>query len=236
MARRTEAEGALKSRLKRLVLPAGRAPRVIRAGVLRGLRMQLDLAHQAQRWLGLQERELYGWLRKLSAGIATAIDAGASDGMYTLYFLIRTSARKVLAFEPGAESRKLLEENLKENGLYGDTRLEVVAEYVGARSEGEFTTLDSFLGPLVLPCLVKVDVDGGEADLLRGARELLALRHVRWIIEVHSKELENECLDILSEAGYRTRRIPNAWWRHFLPELRPIAVNHWLVAAGDDLV
>lgn len=224
----------LKSRLKKLVLPSGRAPRAILAGLLRGLTMHLDLAHDSQRWLGLQERELHGWLQKFSAGIATAIDVGASDGMYTLFFLGKTTARKVLAFEPNAESLRRLKENLKENGLEGDPGLEMVCKYVGARNEGDVTTLDSFLPTLIPPCLVKVDVDGGEADVLRGAQELLAVRDVRWIIEVHSQGLENECLQILEEAGYRTRRIPNAWWRRFIPELRPIEVNHWLAATTDD--
>lgn len=86
MPRGTLEKFELKSHLRRLVFPRGRAPRVIRAGLLRGLTMHLDLGHDAQRWLGLQEREIHGWMREFSAGIGTAMDVGASDGMYTLFF------------------------------------------------------------------------------------------------------------------------------------------------------
>ena len=44
------------------------------------------------------------------------------------------------------------------------------------------------------------------------------------------RRLEQECLRILRDAGYRTIVVPNAWWRHFVPELRPLELNHWLVA------
>src|SRR2546425_1076902 len=56
----------IKSIVKRWILPQGRTPRRIQAGILRGLTMELDFQHQAQRWLGLQERELSTWLRRLA--------------------------------------------------------------------------------------------------------------------------------------------------------------------------
>jgi len=199
-------------------------------GMLAGLTMQLDFIHQTQRWLGLQERELYGWIRRLSAGINTAVDVGANDGMYTLYFLAVTSARHVLSFEPSAECLVELNENLALNDFTADDRLKIVSKKVGSKVEDGWTTLDSCLTFIAPPCLVKVDIDGGESEMFRGAQALLARPGIRWIVEVHSKELEQECLCILRDAGYRTVVVPNAWWRHFVPELRPLELNHWLVA------
>src|SRR5579862_9658333 len=72
----------LKSHLKKWLLPTGKLPRRLPLGLLAGLTMELDFAHQSQRWLGLQERELYAWVRRLSTGIRTAVDIGANDGMY----------------------------------------------------------------------------------------------------------------------------------------------------------
>jgi len=224
-----ESESA-KGRLKRWILPRGRAPRAIHGGVLDGLTMDLDLEHQSQRWLGLQERELYGWLRRLSADVQTAVDVGANDGMYTLYFLARTPAAKVVAVEPDAGSRDLLHRNLALNGFADDSRLQVVQKFVGDSCDRECVTLDSLLPSLRLPCLVKVDIDGGELGLLRGAKDLLGAGDVRWIIEVHSSKLESDCLQIVQEAGYRTTVVPNAWWRILLPELRPGELNRWFVA------
>ena len=99
-----------KSKLKSWLLPSGRAPRRIPLGLLSGLTMQPDLAHQSQRWLGLcRKRELLhiGWLPRLARDIKTAIDVGANDGVYTLYFLARTPAPKVYSCEPSAEFVRL---------------------------------------------------------------------------------------------------------------------------------
>jgi hypothetical protein len=223
---------ALKSRLKQRLLPEGAAPWTIRAGLLSGLRIDLDLQHRTQLWLGLQERELLKWVRSLSKDIRTAIDVGANDGMYTLYFLAKTRAVNTIAFEPSVEDLLQLRRNLALNQLADDLRLQIVPQFVGAVAGPNATTLDAFSDSLLSPCLIKVDIDGGEVDLLRGARNTLSLSDVRWIIEVHSKELEEQCIDILRHANYRVQVVPNAWWRAFLPELRPIGHNRWLVATS----
>jgi hypothetical protein len=220
----------LKYYLKRSLLPSGRKPRIIRTGLLSGLKVEIDFAHQTQRWLGLQERELYPWFRRLTEGIRMAVDVGAADGMYTLYFLAKTSAEKVLAFEPSADSLSQLRNNLALNGLSENPRLEIVPKFVGASANGIEATLDSFAGRIQTPCLIKVDIDGGEVSLLNGARTLLQSGGICWIIEVHSRALQQNCLEVLQKAGYHAVVVPNAWWRHLLPELRPIELNDWIVA------
>lgn len=224
----------LRSKFKSWLLPSGRSPRVIRGGLLRGLTMQLDLAHHSQRWLGLQERELYCWMRRLASNIRTAVDVGANDGLYTLYFLARTSARKIYSFEPSPECVREMNANLLLNNLVADQRLEIISQMVGAKSGEGWTTLDSLGSNVVAPCLIKVDIDGGEIDLLRGAPECLRLPGIRWIIEVHSEALERDCLQILKNEGYHVTSVYNAWWRHMMPELRPVELNHWLVAYRDE--
>jgi hypothetical protein len=228
-----ESQG-LKYFLKKSLFPSGLAPRMIRSGLIAGLTMDLDFAHHTQRWLGLQERELYGWFRRLSDGIHTAIDVGASEGMYTLYFLARTPAKKVFAFEPSEDELRQLKSNLALNGLAETPRLEIVPKCVGASVTEEQVTLDSLAERMDQPCLVKVDIDGGEVSLLDGARDLLRSPETRWIIEVHSNALQGKCLEILQAANYRTLVVRNAWWRNFLPELRPGELNHWIIALHHD--
>jgi hypothetical protein len=221
-------------REKSWLLPSGRLPRRIRFGLLGGLSMRLDLAHDSQRWLGLQERELFPWLRRLGRDINTAFDVGANDGVYTLYFLARTRAHKIYSFEPSPECVRELKNNLALNNLGANERLEVATQKVGDSTAEEWTTLDSFASSIVPPCLIKVDIDGGERDLLKGAPRFLLLPGIRWIIEVHSKALEQYCLQALKDAGYHVVIVPNAWWRNIIPELRPGELNHWLVAYRDE--
>ncbi len=224
----------LKFHLKRLFLPSGRSVRRIQTGVLAGLAMDLDFAQHTQRWLGLQEVEINKWLRLLSVGIRTAIDVGANDGVYTLYFLAKTPAQKVFAFEPASDSIEQLRKNLALNVPANDPRLELVTHPVSSAAEGEYVTLDSYLDRIEFPCLVKVDIDGGEVLLLEGARQLLASPGVRWIVEVHSPMLQDKCLEIFQQANYRTIVVRNAWWRHIIPELRPGELNQWIVAIPNE--
>jgi len=206
---------------------------VIRGGLLRGVRMCIDFSHQTQLWLGLQEKELTPWFRSLSTGIRTAIDAGAAQGTYVLYFLSKTSAQRVLAFEPSGDSVAAMKRNLQLNELETDGRLEIVCKFAGSQIKQGHATLDSFSRSISPPCLIKIDVDGGEVRVLQGSQSLLETPGTRWIIEVHSEALQWECRRILENKGYRVCVVPNAWWRMFIPELRPIELNHWLVATKE---
>jgi len=225
-------EGCVRvlSHLKSLFVSPERKPRRIVTGPFRGLVMNLSLETQSQLYLGLWERETYAELRRLSRGIATAVDIGTAQGEYTLYFLVKTGAAKVYAFEPDASCLPLLEANLKLNGMGQSERLELSAKFVGASDTEQQIRLDSLAESLRTPVLIKVDVDGGEEQILRGAERLNTLSGVRWLIETHSPELEAGCLRILKAAGYQTRIIRNAWWRIFVPELRPGELNRWLSA------
>jgi hypothetical protein len=135
----------------------------------------------------------------------------------------------VLAFEP-SEGLAQLRKNLALNRFENDPRLELVTKTVGTVANGQDVSLDSYLAQIHYPCLVKVDIDGGETSMLEGASRLLASPQVRWIIEVHSPALQEKCLEILKQANYRTYVVRNAWWRHILPELRPTELNQWIVA------
>lgn len=222
--------GVLSS-IKQLLVLEGETPRTIKTGPFRGLKMNLDLASQTQLYLGLFEREVYTALTRLSSGVSSAVDIGIAHGEYTLYFLARTQAAKVFGFEPSEEGRAKLLANLELNDLAHDARLSISAKFVATDSSESACNLDSLLSSITLPCLIKMDVDGGEAAVLSGARGLLQLPRVRWLIETHSAQLEQNCISTLTQSGYETRIIPNAWWRFFLPDQRPGEHNRWLIAS-----
>ncbi len=208
----------------------GGRPRKILYGLNRGLVMDLDLRHDLQRQLGLYEREISHIFEQYAECINTAVDVGAGDGYYSLYFLSKTSARKVFAFEPSQQTRKRMESNLRANGLGHDSRLVLSSRSVSCYSEAETTTLESISETIETPCFIKIDVEGTEADVLAGAGRLLRLPKVLWIIETHSLSLEEQCENWLTRWGYETMVVPNAWWRAIVPELRPIPHNRWLFA------
>jgi FkbM family methyltransferase len=121
------------------------------------------------------------------------IDVGANIGSYTLLASGVCKARTI-SFEPDPETMVLLRRNIHLNGLHGHVVL--VQSAVGAEEgEVEFTTgLDTCnhvtkgnegrtqrvsmltldrVAALTPPIMIKLDVEGYEADVFRGARAVL---------------------------------------------------------------
>lgn len=224
------ASSSLLRHLKNKVIAPGSRSRLIQAGPLKGLRMRLDLGHQTQVYLGLYERELHPWLALLGRNALTAIDVGAADGAYSLYFLKRTAAQSVYSFEPDAVVRELFRLNLRLNGVNDDERIRLFDATAGSGQTGNSVALDSLYSGISWPCLVKVDVEGAEVDVLTGAARLLRHGGASWIIETHSAELERDCVRLLADRGLTVIVVSPAWWRFAVPEARPIAHNRWLIA------
>jgi hypothetical protein len=216
--------------LKNALTSSERKPHRILTGSFSGIVMRLSLRSQAQVYLGLYERETYKWIKRLSKGISTAVDIGVSQGEYTIYFLTKTKATRIFAFEPDTRCLPLIDKNLELNGVDRQSgRLELSTKSVGISDTEEEIRLDTLAGSVHAPCFVKMDVDGFEEHILRGATVFNGLPDVRWLIETHSRELEIACMGILTAAGFETRIVPYAWWRVFVPELRPSG-SRWLAA------
>jgi FkbM family methyltransferase len=217
--------------IKRALLPSGIQTRAILTGPLRGIRMELDLQTQGQLYAGLCEREIFPVLKRFSKGVRSAVDIGAAYGEYTLYAVLKTDAERVIAFEPEPGLWEQLQRNLELNGINQSSRLELHMKFLRGSAAADSVAADSLADWIQPPCLVKMDIEGGEVEVLRAAApRLLAVPGLRWLIETHGDERRVACESILSAAGYTTRYIPQAWWRFLLPELRGTTVG-WLVAA-----
>lgn len=55
------------------------------------------------------------------------------------------------------------------------------------------------------PDVLKIDVEGAELDVLRGAEMVLATKHPQVFLSVHSDELRRSCLDFLGRFGYEAK-------------------------------
>lgn len=199
----------------------------IRCGLLAGLRFYVDPKHKSQRLIGLEERELTSTVRDAAGKANTAVDVGANDGWYTVYFATRPGITTVFACEPDQGSVVKLRQNLSLNPCQAG-HVSVVPAFVGT-GPGQ-VSVDSLLEGKKGPFVLKVDVDGGEAAVLRSAERTLKHEIVYLIVETHSAELERECIGYLRQLNYDSRVIRNGWYRRLIPEQRPIPHNRWFYA------
>ena len=139
----------------------------------------------------------------IAPDLRTIIDVGASRGQFSLVARRLFPRAQLTCFEPLAEARATAERLLPEATIHGvalgahdgPAALHVagrddsssllpigrgqVHSFAGTHQVGERTVdvrrLDSFRGTVQRPSLLKIDVQGGELDVLRGARDTLPL-------------------------------------------------------------
>ena len=210
--------------------------RIRRSGVL-----ELRLARAAfertyDLYKGLWEAsEVYALLRWVPHG-GTVIDVGANVGFFTMRFAHKVGpAGKVLAIEPEELNLRRLRKRLDHfisNGIVevlpgvasdreGTAKLQINPDHPGDHKLAEFGvevnayTLDGVIKRTGLSRIdfVKIDVQGAEALVLAGAREILARYRPALWVEVDDVALRQMGSDatsmcsVLVDAGYRIFRL-----------------------------
>ena len=218
--------------IKRRLVRTGRNPRRVPVGLYRGLILSLDLAHQSQIYVGLSEAETHKLIRAAAAHSQWMIDVGAGQGELSIYFAASSPSAKVFAIEPQACEVEILNQNVALNRQRVDDKIVVLQKYVGRAASDNFVRLDDLPIDRRLRGFVKIDVDGGELEVLASGEKLLSEAPVDLLVETHSLELEVDCIEWLKARGFVPKIVPNGWWRSIIPEHRTIEHNRWLWAAS----
>jgi FkbM family methyltransferase len=159
---------------------------------------------------------------------ATVVDVGAHVGYYTLLAARLTGgAGSVIAFEPDPANCAVLRRHVKING-YRNVAVEQAAvadrngseEFTFGRGSGTghlgvdgsadrptvvvpTLDLDSYLGSReARPSFIKIDAEGAEVRVLRGASRVLKEHRPVLVLSTHWEEGHLECIDILQGLGY----------------------------------
>lgn len=205
----------------------GRVPLPVLAGPNQGRLWSLASAGRGYVTGRFEERRMQTMLALVRAG-DRVWDIGAHKG-YVALALARAVGREghVLAFEPSYRNLELLHRHQAWNR---PRNLEVMpvalsdapgeAAFGGTGSSityrlghgDEMVTVRTFAGLVEgggrpVPDVVKIDVEGSEADVLRGAGEHLADVDVAFVA-VHSREAYEATRPILDEAGFNVLLTP----------------------------
>jgi FkbM family methyltransferase len=154
------------------------------------------------------------------------VDVGANIGVYSLW-AAEVEGVDVVAFEPSSTTHPRMLENIHMNSLESritvlrkavgsqagtvafttdlDATNSVVAEAAGHSAEHvelvEQTTLDREMAVAARPAIIKIDVEGGELDVLRGARSTILRHRPALLIEVNDPAGLSA---VLGDLGYET--------------------------------
>ena len=151
---------------------------------LKGWRRKVGSDHNAQVYL----ENAHARLLNLVKPGDVVFDCGANEGyISTLLAIWAGPTGKVLAFEPDPKNVELIRTNAKINGLdnieaiqkavsdIDDQEVTFGAEIIGGSPDISYnvqtTTLDKYAD--LKPSLVKIDVEGYELPVLRGAQKIL---------------------------------------------------------------
>jgi len=172
-------------------------------------------------WLGYYERQHVQHFIDQARPGGVVWDIGANVGYYALAAARKTGA-KVVAIEALPENAAFLRRHVALNRADMIEVLEaaVTASHNGTvffeRSESRFqgkvgsgdlavrsVSIDGLIADgLPAPALVKMDIEGGEADALIGAGKLLAERRCVWMVSLHGPDVARRCYEIFAAHGY----------------------------------
>jgi FkbM family methyltransferase len=159
------------------------------------------------------------------------LDVGAARGLISAAFCLAGGENRAVAYEPSPVQARDAARIAEMNGMAA--RMSVRGAAVGSRPatvrgavdpiglidlapgagaeqfDVEMTTLDAEVERLGVPTVVKIDVEGYELEVLRGAARLLRDHRPLLLLEVHMDLLERrgtrpgEVVELLRGHGYR---------------------------------
>lgn len=170
------------------------------------------------------ELEMLEYIKQLNAS-GTYIDVGANIGNHSIFLALLPQCSRVLAFEPYEVVYKYLLKNIKANGLSDKIIARPLA--LGARP-GEAGIVPGEAGNLGMTKLnekgsgatvdtldnqtagervgvIKIDVEGFEPAVLKGAKKLLAAQAPHLFIEAATEKQKQAIDNLLEPLGYHAR-------------------------------
>lgn len=217
-----------------LLLPScGTRPLRVRSGPGKGLVFELNPRWETASWEGCYEQAAQEYFQKQLKSGCVFYDVGANFGFYSL--LAARQGAQVFAFEPDVSVAESLERHVRLNSLnariviiraavysttgsialdpascqrgHGNAHVGVALDPSHPTVPVVCTTLDDFARGHVAPDIVKIDVEGAESEVLKGAEKVFAESRPHLLCEVHDRANAFFVEAWLKDRGYDIRWI-----------------------------
>lgn len=173
-----------------------------------------------------KEPETLAWLDYFGSRISLLVDVGANIGLCSMYWLTLNEKNTCVACEPFLPNSQMLKSNLELNSFHSrchiiERPLSEISQQVlpvisderigasgfslnissGVNTPGgvETTTLDETLTQVDGPCIVKVDTDGIDFEILKGASNALSRREIISVLIESSEEQQVKIGEFLKQ-------------------------------------
>ena len=222
------------------LLPNQPKPLRILQGPFRGAVVVMNPRNSMRKVLGIYEHELNPWLEKALQRVTRVIDVGANDGYFTFgcaaAFRRLGKTGEILSFEPQTQHIDALQHSLNRLPV-GATKIRLVQTLVGHEEGSGITTLDAVHWETGEPTcrtntLIKIDVEGDELEVLRGASSWLK-RANYFVIEVHRESLLKIVEHLFAGHGLHLKRINQQSLPLIGREMR--SEDNWWLASDIDV-
>jgi FkbM family methyltransferase len=229
--RRVPVFGSALQRFSRFALPSDFLVwAVIRSGPGKGLWIHLNPRFEMEYLEGNYESAVWRILHSQLKPGTVLYDVGAHIGLFSLIAARDLGVQgSVFVFEPDPSNLRRIEEHASRNRLalgiipkaawFTDGRMKfqracfqsslnrgAIADdnlAIGESSiEVETVTLDSFGRTHALPSIIKIDVEGSEAAVLRGSEEIFRSAKPVVICEIHHAQAASDVIRWLQARGY----------------------------------
>lgn len=180
-------------------------------------------------WLGSYEMNKRLAFEKMIQPGYVVYDIGANVGYFTLLAAVLTGEKgQVYAFEPLPRNVEFLKKHISLNNLsnveviqaaVSDRSGEALFEFGASTAMGHLSetgdlriklvSLDRMIanGDLITPDVIKIDVEGAEYDVLRGAKTLIETSHPILFLDTHQRDAHQNTLQFLRDHKYQIKVI-----------------------------
>ncbi|MCC9138228.1 FkbM family methyltransferase [Pontibacter silvestris] len=155
------------------------------------------------------------------------VDAGAAEGIFSLSVI--EQVRKIYLFETDEEWIEALEATFAP----WKEKVEIINKYVSNNNDHHNLSLDAFFKDKESVNFIKADVEGAEADLLEGSKELLSKdSNLKVAITTYHKQNdETHLAKVLHSSGFKTENSTGFMLYIYDKDIKPPYFRRGLIRA-----